>query len=373
MLLPLVESTLPRASGALQKLNQWIFRGNAAVNCVALSRGPSRIRSAVAIGVHGLFPSPMLQAILGKPTGTSVKFAQMAAEAINRFALHESCPIEKVEQIALEGSGKIGERLDALWRLLLNWIELIRDADLVFIACHSQGVPVGVSLVARLVESGYCKKGVRVGICAMAGVSLGPFADLQSRWLAGSAGELFDLARPDSEASKSYLAALDNILQYGVKLTFVGSLNDQLVPLHSSTFSSLGHPHIFRAVWIDGRQHVPSFLTALLGFALKLRNLGIPDHGLLSELSRPLAGSLVGGEGHSVRIFSWTPPVLPCINVWSISAACLFESRVERADRVLLASEYTTTSMSMSKSNLQSDGKGIKYLSTVSGGLERVQ
>ena len=48
--------------------------------------------------------------------------------------------------------------------------------------------------------------------------------------------------------------------------------------------------------------HAPDFLTHLVGFALKLRNLGIPDHGLIRELSLPLAGSLYGGEGHS-RIY----------------------------------------------------------------------
>lgn len=40
----------------------------------------------------------------------------------------------------------------------------------------------------------------------------------------------------------------------------------------------------------------------MVGFALKLRNLGISDHGLIRELSTPLAGSLYGGEGHS-RIY----------------------------------------------------------------------
>lgn len=32
---------------------------------------------------------------------------------------------------------------------------------------------------------------------------------------------------------------------------------------------------------------------------MKLRNLGLSDHGLLRELSSPLAGSLYTGEGHS--------------------------------------------------------------------------
>lgn len=40
-------------------------------------------------------------------------------------------------------------------------------------------------------------------------------------------------------------------------------------------------------------------LSHLVGFALKLRNLGLPDHGLIRELSSPLAGSLYSGEGHS--------------------------------------------------------------------------
>lgn len=40
-------------------------------------------------------------------------------------------------------------------------------------------------------------------------------------------------------------------------------------------------------------------LSHLVGFVLKLRNLGVPDHGLIRELSSPLAGSLYSGEGHS--------------------------------------------------------------------------
>lgn len=43
-------------------------------------------------------------------------------------------------------------------------------------------------------------------------------------------------------------------------------------------------------------------LSHLIGFLMKLRNLGISDHGLIKELSSPVAGSLVSGEGHS-RIY----------------------------------------------------------------------
>lgn len=48
-----------------------------------------------------------------------------------------------------------------------------------------------------------------------------------------------------------------------------------------------------------GRTNRKCSLTHLVGFALKLRNLGISDHGLIRELSTPLAGSLYTGEGHS--------------------------------------------------------------------------
>jgi hypothetical protein len=67
----------------------------------------------------------------------------------------------------------------------------------------------------------------------------------------------------------------------------------------SSTFSTVTHPYIYRAVFIDGRLHAADFITHLVGFCLKLRNLGLPDHGLIRELSPALAGSLYTGEGHS--------------------------------------------------------------------------
>jgi hypothetical protein len=64
-------------------------------------------------------------------------------------------------------------------------------------------------------------------------------------------------------------------------------------------YSPASHPYIYRAVFIDGRIHAPDFIAHLVGFALKLRNLGVTDHGLVRELSVALAGSLYSGEGHS--------------------------------------------------------------------------
>ena len=68
-------------------------------------------------------------------------------------------------------------------------------------------------------------------INSVAGVSLGPFPDYKSRFFSGSAAELFEFADLDSEVSRSYQEALNIALKYGVRVTYIGSIDDQLVPL----------------------------------------------------------------------------------------------------------------------------------------------
>ncbi|KAF3384494.1 Uncharacterized protein F1880_002615 [Penicillium rolfsii] len=266
-------------------------------NHVSRIKEPPRIKKALAIGVHGYFPAPLIRSVLGQPTGTSIRFSNMAAESIRKYTANHGYTCE-IGKIALEGEGRIAERVDLLWKLLLNWMDEIRKADFILVACHSQGVPVSVMLVAKLISFG-CVNASRVGVCAMAGVNMGPFSSYRSRWISGSAGELFDFELPFSKVSKEYEAALKRALDFGVRISYIGSIDDQLVSLESSLFSTVAHPYIYRSVFVDGRVHAPSFLSHLVGFALKLRNLGIPDHGLIRELSSPLAGSLYTGEGHS--------------------------------------------------------------------------
>ncbi|KAI9793871.1 MAG: hypothetical protein M1816_007123 [Peltula sp. TS41687] len=300
LLLPSFRNTYYQSDNQsfLQQLARLLVPGKQAPpKHVALLKDPPRIKKALAIGIHGYFPAPLVRTLLGQPTGTSLKFADAAADAIKRWASKRGYECE-IEKVALEGEGKIGERVDMLWKLLLNWIDHIQKSDFVLIACHSQGVPVAIMLVAKLIEFG-CINASRIGVCAMAGVNLGPFPDYKSRLFSGSAGELFDFSNPNSAVSKRYQEAMRIALQHGVRTLFVGSIDDQLVPLESSTFSTLTHPYIYRAVFVDGRVHASDFITHLVGFALKLRNLGVSDHGLIRELSSPLAGSLYTGEGHS--------------------------------------------------------------------------
>jgi hypothetical protein len=283
-----------------QQIRQYFQGGEPAMPHLHINPAPPRIKKAIAIGVHGYFPAPIIQKVLGQPTGTSIRFANAAAAAIQEWTEARGYSPE-IEKVALEGEGFVSDRVNTLWKLLLNWVEHIRSADFILVACHSQGVPVAIMLVAKLIQFG-CVNAARIGVCAMAGVNLGPFAEFKTRYLGATAAELFQFSDPKSLVSQMYLQALEETLRYGVRILYVGSIDDQLVSLESSTFSNISHPYIYRAVFVDGRIHAPDFITHLVGFALKLRNLGLPDHGLIRELSPALAGSLYGGEGHS-RIY----------------------------------------------------------------------
>lgn len=304
LLLPSFRSTyrLKENPSIIKQITQLLLRTQQSpANHVFLAKEPPNIKKALAIGVHGLFPATYLRPMIGQPTGTSIKFANHAANSIRRWADAHGSPDCEIEKVALEGEGKIGERVENLWKLLLNWIDTIRAADLIILACHSQGVPVSIMLLAKLIELGVISPSTRVGVCAMAGVSLGPFPDYRSGMgiLMGSAAELWEFSNPQSEISKRLEASVKAVLDAGARITFVGSMDDQLVPMESAIFSPAHHPYIYRSVFIDGRIHAPDFIAHLVGFALKLRNLGVTDHGLVRELSLPLAGSLYSGEGHS--------------------------------------------------------------------------
>jgi len=258
---------------------------------------PRRVKRAVAIGVHGFFPMRLVRTVLGEPTGTSIRFASHAAASIKRWAEANGIEIE-VEKVALEGEGKVADRVEMLWGLIQNWIGHIRNADFIMVAAHSQGVIVGIQLLAKLVEEG-CVDNARIGFTAMAGINLGPFGHLPTTLLTGSARELFEFQKQDSRVSQAYIRALRTVLAHHIRILYIGSIDDQLVPLESSTVTNISHPYIYRAVFIDGRVGAPDFLSHLVGFAMKLRNLGVSDHGLIRELSASLAGSLYGGQGHS--------------------------------------------------------------------------
>lgn len=104
----------------------------------------------------------IVRTVLGEPTGTSVRFAQSAAAAIKRWAETNGTEVE-VETVALEGEGKVADRVDMLWKLLEKWVDHVKTADFIVIGAHSQGVVVGLQLLARMIEQGWVDN-ARVGV-----------------------------------------------------------------------------------------------------------------------------------------------------------------------------------------------------------------
>lgn len=168
--------------------------------------------------------------MIGHPTGTSLRFATLGAEAIRKWADAHGCGDCEIEKVALEGDGKISERVDNLWKLMLNWIDHIRKADLIVMACHSQGVPVSIMLLEKLIDLGIISD-AKIGVCAMAGVAMGPFPSHRSNFFMGSASELWEFGDPESVNSQRFEKALKRVLDYGARITFIGSIDDQVVPM----------------------------------------------------------------------------------------------------------------------------------------------
>ncbi|KAJ3217914.1 hypothetical protein HDU67_007065 [Dinochytrium kinnereticum] len=275
-----------------------------------LMRTPYDIQNVVVLGVHGWFPGRLLQRVVGEPTGTSQHFAEKMAQGCRRFFLRRygiTLKNDAITLMPLEGEGKVEERVELLYRQLirpeLDWVDKLKKADLVLVAAHSQGTPVSVILFSKLIAEGLVDPGrQRCCILAMAG----PFPPLKSNLIvkyfeADAARELFEFNDWKSRIARKYQEAMADVLASGTKVVAVGSWYDQVVPLYSATMHGFNHPSIYRAIYIEGVDYTPDFLSHLVVYALRLRNSGILDRGLIVYLSEFLEGNLYGfgTQGHS--------------------------------------------------------------------------
>lgn len=288
---------------------------------------------AVVIGVHGWFPGAVMRTVIGEPTGTSSKFVNMAVQALEEFQDRHDVKLSKITKIPLEGEGTISRRVDKLYQNLIEnkeWMDDLQNADVIFFATHSQGSIVSTHILDRLITDGHIRTAPRdltanaiavasgstsitrppqrVCCLALCGIHLGPLRYLSTSSLvlpyiqyfeSIAARELFEFQNTDSQISRDYVKALRNVLDNRVKMVYIASLNDQVVGLYSGLFTSVTHPLILRALYIDGdAYHSSDFLSNLLVLLLRIRNAGLSDGGLLAHLSESTAGSL-NGVGHS--------------------------------------------------------------------------
>ncbi|GAA5911159.1 hypothetical protein JCM6882_006593 [Rhodosporidiobolus microsporus] len=271
----------------------------------------AKVKRVVTIGVHGWYiGNNMIKSWIGEQTGTSVKFATMMHDAVQNYLESHDISSFNIQAIALEGQGTVEERVNKLYNQLVardEWVRAITMADAVFVATHSQGCVVSTQLLARMLDQGLIV-GTQTHLLAMCGIAQGPFIYLyQSLALApyfnylesAPARELFEFQNPESVAAIKFTESLRVILNAGIKVTAIGSLNDQVVPLYSALFSGVDHPSIIRAIFIDSDAFLTSdFLANLTVFSARLRNAGLSDHDLIYHISEALAGALTG-VGHS--------------------------------------------------------------------------
>ena len=84
--------------------------------------------------------------VVGEPNGTSHHFADKMAQGTREFFSKrygiELAP-ESITSIPLEWEGKVEIRVEMMYRQLCKnaeWLEKLRQADLILVAAHSQGL-----------------------------------------------------------------------------------------------------------------------------------------------------------------------------------------------------------------------------------------
>jgi hypothetical protein len=204
---------------------------------------PIRVKRVIVIGVHGWFPTRLLQRVVGEPVGTSQYFSSKMASAVKSLfqdKFQRTLPDELVTEIPLEGEGMVESRVELLYRQLIShqrWMDDFREATHVIIAAHSQGTPVAVMLLRKLLDEGILDtEKHHTFMLAMAGVCHGPFPHLKDTLIvkyveAESAKELFEFNSSQSYISQQFRSAMERILNSGIKVCAVGSWYDQVVPV----------------------------------------------------------------------------------------------------------------------------------------------
>ncbi|KAI6022960.1 hypothetical protein BKA83DRAFT_97304 [Pisolithus microcarpus] len=231
------------------------------------------------------------------PTGTSSKFVNRVVQALDEFQEKHKVKLRKITKIPLEGEGTINRRVEKLYQNLTQ--------DAIFVATHSQGSIVSTHILDRLITDRHIRTKLNTPVLPgdVASPPQRPLRYLNTNSLLSAlytSGALRNVL--DNGVSifiVSLLRTPCGIVSHQIKVVYIASLNDQVVGLYSGLFTSVSHPLILRAIYIDGdAYHSSDFLSNLLALLLRIRNAGLSDSGLLTHLSEATAGSL-NGIGHS--------------------------------------------------------------------------
>ncbi|KAG9290515.1 hypothetical protein G9A89_002490 [Geosiphon pyriformis] len=264
-----------------------------------------RQKSIVIIGVHGWAP----RFISNLEDGPSAEFCQSMENVIRQKLNLKSTDKAKFTKIPLLGYGQVLDRVENFMKQIeenKEWVTSLKQANVVFILGHSQGVPVSTILLSRLIEKKILEPAKqRVCTLFMAGINQGPTHKIEMKKEFGnllkdkSQSELFEFQDSSTQLFMTFRQCAMKVLKAGVKAVYVASAYDEVVPLHSALFSHIDHPSILRAVYVNDETYdQKEFLCYLIQILVRLRNHGASDQGLLAHLSDVMIGCFANC-GHS--------------------------------------------------------------------------
>lgn len=260
-----------------------------------------RIRKVVVISVHSFLPTKLVKSVVGQNTGNAVKFANRALEAMARWISKEEKDFEIVS-IALEGQGPIGSRAENSFQLLKNWQHKITESDCILVVANSIASPVAVKLLSKMIEEFDLTK-KKLGLLSMAGALCGPFPGLDTKVVIRAysqmeneiIGELFEFQKK-SALSTELDNCIKHLCEHNVKISMIGALSDQLVPLYSAVANHALHPNIYRAFFVDENGEIPRFVVKFFSLIMTMQNVGCFDQNLVRDLCERIQGSVSGGS-----------------------------------------------------------------------------
>lgn len=269
----------------------------------------TRTKKVTVIAVHSFLPSKFVKSLIGQSTGNAVSLADEALAAVARWmSQSEDCNID-IDTIALEGQGTINSRVSKSLKLLKNWKQEISKSDFVFVVANSIATPVAIKLVSQMLVSPHFDhtRGKKIGLLSIAGATCGPYTNTDTKVVIRAytqaendiIGEIFELQKAKSALSIDVNECLSHLCSCNVKVTMMGSLNDQFIPLYSATSNQIRHPNIYKCMYVDGSSDIPPFMMHLMSMALTMINMGYKDQNLVRDLSDRLQGpiSSLGSHG----------------------------------------------------------------------------
>lgn len=258
-------------------------------------------KKAVVISLHSFLPTKFWKLIIGQSTGNALRFATLALEAIHTWLNENFTEHGHIQHISLEGFGTMNSRVEKSFELLKNWTHQINEADFVFFVANSIAAPTLFLLAQKIMNSEtFNLFHNKIGLMSIAGTNLGPFLGLDTKVVVRAytqneneiINELFELQKPTSAISNSVNKAIQSMCARNVKITLVGSVSDQFVPLCSSLHQRIRHPNIFRCVYVEENSEVPPFIVQLISLVLTMENMGHGDHNLLWHLLAFIKGAV---------------------------------------------------------------------------------